>query len=138
MRAIVRALPATAEIRPHDWRVKSKLLAWERPLRRADLEALGKEAPTGNILGVWVPDLDTKEALLAARPGVFFTTPHFNGYAVVLLRLAAIDRADLRELLVEAWLHRAPAREKRAYLEGQRAPKRTAASKRSKRKPRAR
>jgi hypothetical protein len=115
----VRALPETAEKSPRQWHVKGKLLAWERPLRRADLEALGKAAPAGDILGVWVPDLDTKEALLAARPRVYFTTPHFDGYAAVLVRLAVIGRAELRELLLEAWLHRAPVRTKRAYLERQ-------------------
>src|SRR5262245_33285310 len=119
VRAIVRALPETAEASPRQWRVKGKLLAWERPLRRADLEALGKNAPTGDILGAWVPDLDTKEALLSARPRVYFTTPHFDGYPAVLVRLSVIGRAELRELLAEAWLDRAPVRVKRAYMETQ-------------------
>jgi hypothetical protein len=119
VRSILRALPETTEPSPRNWRVKNKLLAWERPLRRADLEALGKGAPTGDILGAWVPDLDTKEALLAARPSVYFTTPHFDGYAAVLVRLAAIDTPELRRLLVEAWLSRAPVRTRRAYLERQ-------------------
>src|SRR5262245_37379877 len=123
VRAIVRALPETAEASPRQWRVKGKLLAWERPLRRADFEALGKHAPTGDILGAFVPDLNTKEALLGARPRVYFTTPHFDGYPAVLVRLAVIGRAELRQLIAEAWLHRAPVRAKRAYLEAQRAVK---------------
>jgi hypothetical protein len=118
VRSLVRALPETDEKARREWRVKGKLLAWERPLRRADLAALGKNAPTGDVLGVWVPDLDTKEALLSARPRVYFTTPHFDGYAIVLVRLAAIRRAELRELLTEAWLWRAPRRATRAYVEG--------------------
>jgi hypothetical protein len=124
VRSIVRALPATAETAPRTWRVKSKLLAWERPLRRADLEALGDAAPTGDVLGVWVPDLDAKEALLAARPRVYFTTPHFDGHPAVLVRLAVIGKGELRELLTEAWLDRAPVRAKAAWLETQRGAKR--------------
>jgi hypothetical protein len=119
VRSIIRALPETAEKARHDWRVREKLLAWERPLRRADLDALGDAAPTGSILGVWVPDLDTKEALLAARPRIYFTTPHFDGYTTVLVRLAAIREAELRELLFDAWRDRAPVRTKRSYLEAQ-------------------
>jgi hypothetical protein len=118
VRSVVRAFPETNEKSPRQWRVKDKLLAWERPLRRADLEALGKKAPAGDILGVWVPDLDTKEALLEARPRLYFTTPHFDGYAIVLVRLAAIRRAELGELLSEAWQCRAPQRVKRAHLDG--------------------
>jgi hypothetical protein len=110
VRRTALALPETVEKSPRDWRIRDKLLAWERPLRKADLAALGDAAPTGAILGVWVPDLDAKEAWLAARPDVFFTTPHFDGYPAVLVRLAAIDVAGLRELLTEAWLARAPKR----------------------------
>ena len=57
------------------WRVSEKMLAWERPLRRADYAALGDNAPDGAILAMWVPDLGVKEALLADDPGVYFTTP---------------------------------------------------------------
>ena len=109
------ALPETVERSAHDWRVKDKLLVWERPLRKADLAALGKAAPRGAILGAWVPDLDTKEARLATRPDLFFTTPHFNGYPIVLVRLAAIGKKELRELIVEAWLARAPKRLVKAF-----------------------
>jgi hypothetical protein len=127
VRSIVRALPETEEKSARDWRVKGKLLVWERPLRRADVEALGKAAPTGDILGAWVPDLDTKEALLQARPRVYFTTPHFHGYPAVLVRLAVIGRDELRELVTDAWMNRAPVRVKRAYIEAQSAVKPKAA-----------
>jgi len=127
VRSIVRALPETEEKAARDWRVKGKLLVWERPLRRADLEALGKAAPTGDILGAWVPDLDTKEALLQARSRVYFTTPHFHGYPAVLVRLAVIGRDELRELVTDAWLSRAPVRVRRAYVEAQAAAKPKAA-----------
>ena len=86
------------------------------PLRRADLEALGDGAPDGEILGAWVEHLVAKEALLADDPGVFFTTPHFDGYAAVLVRLDAIGAEDLDEVIVEAWLCRAPKRLANDYL----------------------
>jgi hypothetical protein len=108
VKRIALSLPQTVEKSPRDFRIKDKLLAWERPLRKSDLAALGKAAPKGAILGVWVPDLDAKDAWLAARPDVFFTTPHFDGYPAVLVRLAKIDAKLLRALLTEAWLARAP------------------------------
>src|SRR5687767_6392076 len=104
VRAVVRSLPDTVEREPRSWRVKDKLLVWERPLRKSDLEALGDRAPSGAILGAWVPDLDTKEARLSAEPKVYFTTPHFDGYPAVLVRLGAIKITALRELVLEAWL----------------------------------
>ena len=120
MRRIALDLPGTSE-RPSrgqpSWRVRDKGFVWERPLRDADLEALGDDAPEGPILGAWVEDLGAKEALLAADPGVFFTTPHFDGYAAVLVRLEEIDVEELRELIVEAWLARAPKRLAREYTE---------------------
>jgi hypothetical protein len=90
--------------------VKDKLFGWERPLGRSDLEALGDAAPDGPILAVRVPDVGAKEALVADDPAVYFTTPHFNGYPAVLVRLERIGPPELEELLVEAWLDRAPKR----------------------------
>jgi hypothetical protein len=103
-----------------DWSVKGKTFAWERPLRRADLQALGDAAPKGPILAVRVPDLGAKEALLAEDGEVYFTTPHFDGYSAVLVRLERIALPELEELLVEAWLSRAPKRLARAYLDASR------------------
>src|SRR4051794_9891898 len=114
------ALPGASErtSRGHrQWAVGSKLFVWERPLRRSDLEALGDAAPGGPILGARVEHLVAKEALLADDPGVFFTTPHFNGYPAVLVRLGEIAHADLEEVVVEAWLCRAPKRLAQAYLD---------------------
>jgi hypothetical protein len=99
------------------WRVKQKTFAWERPLRRADLVALGKDAPDGPILGAKVPDIGVKDALLADDPAVFFTTPHFDGYAAILVCLDHITVADLAELIVEAWLTQAPKRLAKQYLD---------------------
>ena len=100
------------------WRVKDKLFVWERPLRRSDLEALGPAAPGGPILGARVEHLVAKEALLADDPGVFFTTPHFDNYPAVLVQLEKIGLEDLEEVVVEAWLCRAPTRLADAYLDG--------------------
>jgi hypothetical protein len=90
---------------------------WERPLRRADLEALGEDAPDGPILGARVEHLGAKEALLADDPSVYFTTPHFDGYPAILVRLDRIGLEDLDELIVEAWLARAPRRLAETYLD---------------------
>src|SRR6478672_2217670 len=81
------------------WRVKEKGFVWERPLRRGDYEALGDAAPDGPILGARVEHLVAKEALLADDPGVFFTTPHFDGYPAVLVRLGEIGPDDLEEVI---------------------------------------
>ena len=99
------------------WRVKDKLFVWERPLRRSDLEALGESAPAGPILGARVEHLLAKEALLADDPDVFFTTPHFEGYPSVLVQLEKIALEDLREVIVEAWLARAPKRLAQSYVD---------------------
>jgi hypothetical protein len=58
-----------------------------------------------------------KEALLADDPAVFFTTPHFDGYPAILVRLDRIAIADLEEVVVEAWLARAPKRLAKRYLD---------------------
>jgi hypothetical protein len=123
VRRIALALPETAEAISREnrhWRVKDKLFVWERPLRRPDLEALGDAAPDGPILGARVEHLVAKEALLANDPDVFFTTPHFEGYPAVLVRLDEISLDDLEEVIVEAWLCRAPKRLARAFVEASR------------------
>ncbi len=113
VRQLALALPETSERESRgnaQWRVKDKLFAWERPLRKPDLEALGDRAPEGPVLGAMVADLGEKEALLAEAGGVFFTTPHFNGFAAVLVHLERISVEHLRQVLVEAWMARAPKR----------------------------
>jgi len=110
-------LPEVESPRSNQWRVRNKLFAWERPLRKSDHEALGVEAPLGDILAVWLPDLEAKEALLADDPEVYFTTPHFDGYRIILVRLEEAPVAELEELIIEAWLDRAPKRLSRAYLD---------------------
>ena len=120
VRHIALALPETSEGVSRglaSWRVRDKAFVWERPLRRADLLALGEDAPAGPILGARVEHLVAKEALLADDPAVFFTTPHFDGYPAILVRLENIAGEELKEVIVEAWLARAPKRLARRYLD---------------------
>jgi hypothetical protein len=123
VRRIALALPETTERASYDglpaWRVRDKAFVWERPLRRADLGALGDAATDGPILGVRVPDLGVREALVADDPEVHFTIPHFDGYPAVLVRLDRIGLAELTELITEAWYARAPKRLAAAHLAGQ-------------------
>jgi hypothetical protein len=120
VRRLALALPGTSEEVSsnghHAWHVQKKGFTWERPLRRSDLAALGDAAPTGPILGVRTADLEMKEVLLASDPKVFFTTPHFDGYPAVLVRLPKITRKLLKEVIVEAWLAVAPKRAATAFL----------------------
>jgi hypothetical protein len=124
--AIALALPEVVEepvFGDRAWKVRKKLFVWERPLRKKEVEQLGGPepeggAPTGDILGVRVPDEEAKAALLASEPEIYFTTPHFDGYPSVLVRLEKIPRQDLEEAIVEAWLARAPKRLAAAYLAG--------------------
>ncbi len=119
VRRLALALPETSEreSRGHrQWRVKDKLFVWERPLRQSDLTALGDGAPDGPILGARVEHVVAKEALVADPSGVYFTTPHFDGYPAILIELDRISLADLEEVTVEAWLARAPKRLADAYL----------------------
>jgi len=116
VRRIVAGLPETAEASPHNWRVRNKLIAWERPLRTSDLAALGADAPEGDILGARVADEGVKFALIADDPRVYFTTPHFDGYPAVLVRLAEIGVPELEELITEAWLTQAPKTLAKAFL----------------------
>ncbi|MEA2140015.1 MAG: hypothetical protein QOC91_114 [Solirubrobacteraceae bacterium] len=98
------------------WRVKDRLFVWERPLRVKEIEELGDAAPEGPVLGARVEHLGAKEALLADDPRVYFTTSHFRGYAAILVQLDRIPVADLDEVIIEAWLARAPKRLADAYL----------------------
>jgi hypothetical protein len=114
VRRIVASLPGTSEKTTSGgtatWSVRDKSFAWERPLRKSDIAALGDDAPAGPILGIRTADLEMKDAIIASDPGVYFTTPHFDGYAAVLVRLDRIAPAALRDVLVESWLARAPTR----------------------------
>lgn len=120
VRRIALALPETSEETSRDhqaWIVKQKFFVWERPLRKSDLKALGLESQDGPILGARVEHEIAKEALIQDDPNVFFTTPHFDGYPAVLVHLDEISVPDLEEVIVEAWLCRAPKRLAQAYID---------------------
>jgi hypothetical protein len=113
------ALPESSERLSRErrqWRVKDRLFVWERPLREKEVAELGAPAPDGPILGARVEHLVAKQALLEDDPSVYFTTSHFANTAAVLVRLEPIALAELEEVIVEAWLARAPARAVEAFL----------------------
>lgn len=98
------------------WLVKDKLFVWERPLRAKEIASIEGDIHEGPILGARVEHLGAKQALLAEDPAVFFTTSHFDGYAAILVRVDRIAVSDLDEVIVEAWLARAPKRLVAEYL----------------------
>lgn len=98
--------------------VKGKLYCLHRS-RRPDAVDPETGERFDDVLMFRVEDLGVKELLLGDDRGLFFTTPHFDGYPAVLLRISGltrIGREELRDLLVEAWLTRAPKRVARAWL----------------------
>jgi len=116
---VVAALPATERATAYGhraWRVKKRMLVWERPLRKADLEALGPAAPEGDIIGIRTGEVSDKDELIAAFPEVFFTTPHFDGHPAVLARLEALPVDVLQDLVAAEWARSAPKRVVEAHL----------------------
>jgi hypothetical protein len=118
---LVAALPETEVTTRHGhrtWAVGGKAYAWERPFSKADLKRYGDETPPdGPILAITVEDLAEKEAVLAARRDQgFFTIPHFNGYAAVLVELDKASKKAVQEALLDGWLVFAPAEVAKAQL----------------------
>src|SRR2546430_17138348 len=100
VRRIALSLPETDE-RPsypgtRAFRVRSKGFAWLRD--------------EGETLVVGVDSLDEKEALLKSEPRKFFTTPHYDGYATILVRYQHVGLKELHEILLDAWMLKAPKR----------------------------
>jgi len=98
--------------------VHGKVFVFHRGRRRDAVDPESGER-LDDVLMFRVPDLDVKELLLADERGVYFTTPHFDGYPAVLMRipdLARVDRDELHDLVVEAWLTRAQKRVAKAWL----------------------
>ncbi|MEU5695814.1 MmcQ/YjbR family DNA-binding protein [Actinosynnema sp. NPDC020468] len=99
VRQIALELPETAERTSYGtpgWRVADKLFA--------------RMHEDDGVLVVWCADEGEKEALLRSAPDRFFTTAHYDGHPMVLVRLAEVDKAELRELLTDSWRTRAPKR----------------------------
>ena len=116
------AMPQTTKDVSEDGRpayfVHGKLFCFHRGRRRDAVDPSTGEL-LEDVLMFRVPDLDVKELLLADERGLFFTTPHFNGYPAVLLRipdLERLDRDELADVVAEAWLTRAQKRVAKAWL----------------------
>ena len=121
VRRLALSLPDTTEESTRGnahWRVRDKGFVWERPLRRADLAALGNRVPDGPVYGARTADEGIKLALISDDPHVYFTTPHFDGYPAVLFELDRIAVDGLTELITDAWLARAPRRLAHDFLAG--------------------
>ena len=99
------------------YKVHGKLFCFHRGRRPDAVDENGERLD--DVLMFRVADLDVKQLLLSDSRGIYFTTPHFNGFPAVLLRipdLAKLDRDELRDAVVEAWLTRAPKRVAKAWL----------------------
>jgi hypothetical protein len=105
IRAIALGLPGTIERASYggrpSWRTTTRMFTWIRDEPEA--------------LVVWVESAEEKVALIDAEPEKFFTTPHYDGEPIVLVRLEAVDREEAAELVTESWRLRAPRAAVRAW-----------------------
>ena len=107
VRRLALALPHVEEIDSDgfDFRVGGKGFVWSYPERRPGKPRLIRT----DIAVLYVGDEAEKQALLLGEPAVFFTTPGYDGWPLVMLRLAEVDAGRLAELVTDAWRMRAPA-----------------------------
>jgi hypothetical protein len=106
VRRLALALPYVQEIDSDgfDFRVAGQGFVWSYPERRP-----GKPRRIRTDIAVlFVGDEAEKQALLLGEPGVFFTAPGYDGWPLVLLRLAQVAAGRLEELVTDAWRMRAP------------------------------
>lgn len=98
VRRIALGLPGAYEQKSYggrpSWRTAPRMFTWIR------------DAP--DALVVWVDSLEDKEALIASDPGKFFTTSHYHGQPILLVRLETVDRDEVTELITDSWVRRAP------------------------------
>ena len=107
VRRVALALPGVAEIDSDgfDFRVGGKGFVWSYPERTPGKPRVIRT----DIAVLFVGDEAEKQALLLGEPRVFFTTPGYDGWPLVMLRLAEVDAERLSELITDAWRMRAPA-----------------------------
>ncbi|WP_109472429.1 MmcQ/YjbR family DNA-binding protein [Ornithinimicrobium cavernae] len=118
VRTIAGELPETSEGlgwgRPA-FLVRDKWFVLRREPRHDAVDEHGERIE--GLVVLYVPDLETKDVLAADDSGYFMTTPHFANSRMILVHLAAIPVEELREVMIESWLVRAPKRLARTYLE---------------------
>jgi hypothetical protein len=115
--AMPEATKEVEEGRP-TYRVHGKMFCFHRGPRPDAVDPETGER-LEDVLAFRVADLGVKEMLVSDARGVYFTTPHWDGYAAVLMRIGDLDRLDrdeLRDLVEEAWLTRAQKRLTKAWL----------------------
>jgi hypothetical protein len=107
VRRLALALPQVTEIESDgfDFRVGGKGFVWSYPERQAGRRRVIRT----DIAVLFVGDEAEKQALVLGEPGAFFTAPGYDGWPLVMLRLAEVDAGRLRELVTDAWRMRAPA-----------------------------
>jgi hypothetical protein len=106
VRRLALALPEVEEIDcdGFDFRVCGQGFIWSYPERTAGKPRVLRT----DIAVLFVGDEAEKQALLLGEPDLFFTTPGYDGWPLVMLRLAEVDVERLRELVTDAWRMRAP------------------------------
>jgi hypothetical protein len=106
VRQLASGLPHVEEIDSDgfDFRVAGKGFVWSYPERRAGRPRIIRT----DIAVLYVGDEAEKQALLLGEPDLFFTTPAYDGFPLVMLRLVEVDAERLAELITDAWRMRAP------------------------------
>jgi hypothetical protein len=106
VRRVALALPDVAEIDSDgfDFRVGGKGFVWSYPERLPGQRRVIRT----DVAVLFVGDEAEKQALLLGEPEIFFTAPGYDGWPLVMLRLAQVDLGRLTELVTDAWLMRAP------------------------------